>query len=60
MSMIKSQKHTGVYQKLLENVDISYYSYKYIDGKKVWRCVGKKSNGFSEKDALMKRRKTLA
>ncbi|MCG3662683.1 tyrosine-type recombinase/integrase [Aliarcobacter butzleri] len=61
MSMIKSKKHIGVYQKLLENGDISYYyNYKDVDGKKVWRCVGKKSNGFSEKDALMQRRKALA
>lgn len=61
MSMIKSQKHTGVYQKLLENGDISYYySYKDIDGKKVWKCIGKKSNGYSERDAVAQRRKALS
>lgn len=61
MKMIKSKKHTGVYQKTLSNGDISYYySYKDLDGKKIWKCVGKKSNGFSERDAVAQRRKVLA
>jgi integrase len=61
MSRIKSKKHVGVYQHLLANGDVSYYyNYKDIDGKKVWVCVGKKSDGYSERDAASQRRKVLA
>lgn len=60
MSMIKSKKHTGVYQKNLANGDVSYYyNYKDLDGKKVWKLVGKKSNSYSELDAVSERRKVM-
>ena len=61
MSRIKSKKHVGVYQQLLVNGDVSYYyNYKDIDGKKIWVNVGKKSDGYSERDAAVQRRKALA
>ena len=61
MAMVKSKKHTGVYQKILANGDISYYyNYKDLDGKKIWKLVGKKSNSYSERDAVNERRKALA
>ena len=61
MGMVKSKKHTGIYQKVLANGDISYYyNYKDLDGKKIWKLVGKKSNSYSERDAVNERRKALA
>ena len=61
MAMVKSKKHTGVYQKILANGDVSYYyNYKDLDGKKIWKLVGKKSNSYSERDAVNERRKALA
>ena len=52
MRMVKSKKHTGVYQKILANGDISYYyNYKDLDGKKIWKLVGKKSNSYSERES---------
>ena len=50
MAMVKSKKHTGVYQKILANGDISYYyNYKDLDGKKILKLVGKKSKFKSTK-----------
>ena len=60
MARIKSKSNVGVYKEVLVNGDISYYyTYKDIDGKKCWIKVGLKSNGYSERDAVVQRRKTM-
>ncbi|MFK5882631.1 MAG: site-specific integrase [Sulfurospirillum sp.] len=61
MSRIKSKSHTGVYREKLLDGDISYYyTYKNSQGKKKWVKVGKKSEGYSERDAVVQRRETMA
>ena len=60
MARIKSKSNVGVYKEVLVSGDISYYyTYKDIDGKKCWIKVGLKSNGYSERDAVVQRRKTM-
>lgn len=60
MARVKSKSNTGVYKEVLANGDISfYYTYKDTDGKKCWVKVGLKSNGYSERDAVVQRRKTM-
>lgn len=60
MARIKSKSNVGVYREVLINGDISYYyTYKDIDGKKRWIKVGRQSNGYSERDAVVQRRKTI-
>lgn len=60
MARIKSKSNVGVYREVLINGDISYYyTYKDIDGKKRWIKVGRQSNGYSERDAVVQRRKCL-
>ncbi len=49
MSRIKSKKYSGVYYNILANGDISYYiTFKDEYDKKIWRKVGKKSEGINE------------
>ncbi|MCF6172820.1 MAG: hypothetical protein L3J44_03440 [Campylobacteraceae bacterium] len=60
MSRIKSKSHTGVYREKLLDGDISYYyTYKDSQGKKRWVKVGKKSEGYSERDAVVQRREAM-
>jgi len=60
MARVKSKSNVGVYKEVLDNGDTSfYYTYKDIDGKKRWVKVGLKSNGYSERDAVVQRRKTM-
>lgn len=47
----KSLKYQGVYYDELKNGDITYHITYKVVGKKLWQKVGKKSNGFSERDA---------
>jgi len=61
MSRIKSKSHTGVYREKLLDGDISYYyTYKDSQGKKRWVKVGKKSEGYSERDAVVQRKEAVA
>ncbi len=61
MSRIKSKSHTGVYRENLLDGDVSYYyTYKDSQGKKRWVKVGKKSEGYSERDAVVQRREAIA
>lgn len=61
MSRIKSKSHTGVHREKLLDGDVSYYyAYRDSQGKKRWVKVGKKSEGYLERDAVVQRREAVA